>query len=128
MATRPWATPEEVKKYTDYPSVKNRDDAKLAVDITRAEQYIISYTNNSFEDCEKIPETVKTAVILVAEAYAYNTCLTSREMKSEQFDDYSYTVSDAGPIDIAGLDLGSLLEEYCISEAKRGVTLRMRAL
>ena len=50
MAERPWATPEEVKEYTDYPSVKKRDDAKLKIDITRAEQYVISYTNNKFEE------------------------------------------------------------------------------
>lgn len=128
MAKRPWATPEDVKNYTEYPSVKKRSDSKIAVDITRAEQYIISYTNNTFEDCEEIPAQVKTAVILVAEAYGYNTALTSREMKSEQFDDYSYTVADAEPIDILDLDLASLLEEYCNAEANSGVTLRMRAL
>lgn len=128
MAKRPWATPEEVKNYTEYPSVKKRSDEKIAVDIIRAEQYIISYTNNTFEDYEEIPAQVKTAVILVAEAYGYNTSLTSREMKSEQFDDYSYTVADAEPIDLLGLDLASLLEEYCKAEANSGVTLRMRAL
>lgn len=128
MAKRPWATPEDVKNYTEYPSVKKRSDSKIAVDITRAEQYIISYTNNTFEDYEEIPVQVKTAVILVAEAYGYNTALTSREMKSEQFDDYSYTVADAEPIDLLGLDLASLLEEYCKAEANSGITLRMRAL
>lgn len=128
MAKRPWATPEDVKNYTEYPSVKKRSDSKIAVDITRAEQYIISYTNNTFEDYEEIPTQVKTAVILVAEAYGYNTALTSREMKSEQFDDYSYTVADAEPIDLLGLDLASLLEEYCKAEANSGITLRMRAL
>lgn len=45
MAKRPWATPEDVKNYTEYPSVKKRSDSKIAVDITRAEQYIISYTS-----------------------------------------------------------------------------------
>lgn len=128
MANRPWATPEDVKNYTEYSSVKKRSDSKIAVDITRAEQYIISYTNNTFEDYEEIPTQVKTAVILVAEAYGYNTALTSREMKSEQFDDYSYTVADAEPIDLLGLDLASLLEEYCKAEANSGITLRMRAL
>lgn len=128
MANRPWATSEDVKNYTEYPSVKKRDDSKIAVDIKRAEQYIISYTNNAFRNSVEIPEPVKTAVILVAEAYAYNTTLTSREMKSEQFDDYSYTVADAEPIDLAGLDLASLLEDYCKAEEKSGITLRMRAL
>ena len=38
MAERPWATPDDVRDYTDRASVKARTDAKLAVDITRAEQ------------------------------------------------------------------------------------------
>ena len=44
MAERPWATPAEVKAYTEYPSVSSRDNNKLTVDITRAEQYVISFT------------------------------------------------------------------------------------
>lgn len=125
---RPWVQPSEVKTYTEYPSVKSRDDAKVAVDISRAEQYIIAFTNNDFSECEEIPEGVKTAVILVAEAYGYNACLAAREMKSEQFDDYSYTAADAEPIDIGALDIASLLEEFAVKKARNGVTLRMRKL
>ena len=125
---RPWVQPSEVKTYTEYPSVKSRDDAKVAVDISRAEQYIIAFTNNDFSECEEIPEGVKTAVILVAEAYGYNACLAAREMKSEQFDDYSYTAADAEPIDIGALDIASLLEEFTVKKARNGVTLRMRKL
>lgn len=128
MVKRPWVTPSEVKTYTEYPSVKTRDDAKVAVDISRAEQYIITFTNNDFADCEEIPAGVKTAVILVAEAYGFNACLAAREMKSEQFDDYSYTAADAEPIDIGLLDIASLLEEYTVQKARNGVTLRMRKL
>jgi len=125
---RPWVQPSEVKTYTEYPSVKSRDDAKVAVDISRAEQYIIAFTNNDFIECEEIPAGVKTAVILVAEAYGYNACLAAREMKSEQFDDYSYTAADAEPIDIGALDIASLLEEFTVKKARNGVTLRMRKL
>ena len=50
MAARPWVLPQEVRDYTDRPSVKERADAKLSVDISRAEQYVISYTHNRFED------------------------------------------------------------------------------
>lgn len=128
MVKRPWVTPSEVKTYTEYPSVKTRDDAKVAVDISRAEQYIIAFTNNDFADCEEIPTGVKTAVILVAEAYGFNACLAAREMKSEQFDDYSYTAADAAPIDIGLLDIASLLEEHTVQKARNGVTLRMRKL
>ena len=42
MATRPWAITAEVKEYSDLPAVQNRTDAKVATDITRAEQYIIA--------------------------------------------------------------------------------------
>ena len=128
MVKRPWVQPSEVKTYTEYPSVKTRDDAKVAVDISRAEQYIIAFTNNDFADCEEIPAGVKTAVILVAEAYGFNACLAAREMKSEQFDDYSYTAADAKPIDIGALDIASLLEEFTVKKARNGVTLRMRKL
>lgn len=128
MVKRPWVQPSEVKTYTEYPSVKTRDDAKVAVDISRAEQYIIAFTNNDFADCEEIPAGVKTAVILVAEAYGFNACLAARDMKSEQFDDYSYTVADAEPIDVGLLDIAPLLEEFSQEKPRNGVTLRMRKL
>lgn len=129
--TRPWVTPADVKAYTEYPSVQTRADAKLTIDISRAEQYIISFTNNAFDDADltEIPEAVKNAVILVAEAYAYNAGIASKGgMKSESFDDYSYTLADMQPIDVSALDIGALLEDYTVSAPRRGVTMRMRAL
>lgn len=128
MAKKPWVTPGEVKVYTEYPSVKSREDAKLTVDIARAERYVIAFTNNDFSEYEEIPAEVKTAVILVAEAYAYNAFIAAREMKSEQFDDYSYTAADVTAIDIEALDIAPLLEEFSIEKAKNGVTMRMRKL
>lgn len=128
MVNRPWVTPQEVKEYTEYPSVQSRADAKLSVDIARAEQYVIAFTNNKFEDLEEIPQSVKTAIILVAEAYAFNACIAAREMKSEQFDDYSYTAADTVAIDLDTLDIAPLLEEYTVEKPRNGVTLRMRKL
>ena len=128
MVNRPWVTPQEVKEYTEYPSVQSRADAKLSVDIARAEQYVIAFTNNKFEDLEEIPQSVKTAIILVAEAYAFNACIAAREMKSEQFDDYSYTTADTVAIDLDTLDIAPLLEEYTVEKPRNGVTLRMRKL
>lgn len=128
MANRPWITPNDVREYTEYTSVKNRTDPKLLIDIARAEQYIISATNNKFEDVETIPEGVKTAAILVAEAYAFNACISSRELKSETFDDYSYTAAETQSIDISALDIAPLLEDYIKEEASKGVVLRMRKL
>lgn len=133
MARRPWVMPGEVKAYTDYPTVQSRTDAKLQIDISRAEQYIISYTNNRFEDNEKypaIPEQVKTAVILVAEMYAFNAAQGAEgkgAYKSESFDDYSYTLEET-TVKLDNLLLGPLLDDYVIKEARNGVTMRMRKL
>jgi hypothetical protein len=137
MAERPWVTPDEVKSYSEYTQVQQRSDERLAVDITRAEQYVISYTNNRFEDFETIPPEVKTAVLLLAEMYAYNSSAAvgpdgkttgGRRLKSEAFDDYSYTASDSDDISVDDLGVKVLLEPYVIAETKNGVTLRMRRL
>lgn len=137
MADRPWVTPEEVKTYSEYTQVQQRSPERLAVDIMRAEQYVIAYTNNTFAEYEKIPQPVKTAVLLLAEAYAYNSSAAvgidgkstgGRRMKSEAFDDYSYTAEDGAGIDLDSLDVKLLLDPYVIALPRNGVTLRMRKL
>lgn len=131
MAERPWATPEEVRAYSDYAAVQQRNDHKLAFDIARAEQYVISYTNNDFADAETLPEPVKSAVILLAEAYAYNAAADTKtggkRVKSETFDDYSYTADDVY-ISIDNLGVNILLDPFVKVATRNGVTLRMRKL
>lgn len=132
MAERPWAVPADVISYSDYKQVQDRAEAKLRVDISRAEQYVISYTNNDFSDLEAIPEPVKTAVVLLAEAYAYNACADvnsgGRRMQSESFDDYSYTAADGAYFDTENLDIKVLLDPYVKVAARNGITMRMRKL
>lgn len=128
MAQRPWITPQEVKEYSEIPEVQQRTDTRLAVDIARAEQYVITYTHNSFSDMETIPDSVKMAVLLLAEAYAHTAAtVTKNKIKSETFDDYSYT-AEASQISVEGLDLAALLDEYVKTEPRNGVALRMRKL
>lgn len=130
MAVRPWVKPQEVKEYTEFKEVKDRDNKKLAVDIARAEHWVINYCNNRFDD-EKyptIPEPVKTAVILLAEAYAHNAVeVTRARLKSETFDDYSYTAESA-VLSVKDLDVASLLDDYTIAQPQNGVTMRLRKL
>ena len=124
MAERPWATPDDVRDYTDRASVKARTDAKLAVDITRAEQYVIAYTKNDFADNEKFPEVpvpVKTAVILLAEHYGFKA-KTGGMMKSETYD----TAAEGTLIDL--LDLRPLLDAFVVTTPKGGVTMKLRKL
>lgn len=127
MAVRPWATPKEVRDYSSNKDIQNRTDTQLSFDITRAEQYVISHTNNDFSEYEVIPQNVKTAVILLAEAYGYNSAIKSKELKSETFDDYSYT-AESREIALSGLDIDTLLEEYVNVKPKNGVTMRLRRL
>lgn len=130
MATRPWVTPSEVRAYSDYAEVAARTDAQLATDITRGEEYVIAYTNNNFADaatCPVIPAAVKTAIILLAEAYGYNSHAATATMKSETFDDYSYTVEHK-TIDVERLDIKALLDGFVVARAHQGTTMRMRKL
>ena len=127
MAQRPWVTPQEVREYSENAEVQARTDARLTVDISRAEQYVITATHNKFEDYNEIPQAVKTAVLILAEAYAHNSVTVSKNLKSETLDDYSYT-AESSTISISDLDLSSLLDDYIITSAKQGVNLRMRRL
>lgn len=127
MAERPWVIPQEVKEYSEIPAVQKRSDTRLTVDIARAEQYVITYTHNSFKDEGEIPQAVKTAVMILAEAYGHNAAISAKEVKSETFDDYSYT-AETSQISVEALDLAALLDDFVKAEPRNGVTLRMRKL
>lgn len=128
---RPWISPDDIKGYTDYPEVAERSDGKLKQDILRAEMKIIKITNNRFDDDEKypeIPEQVKLATILVAEAYAKNLVeRATKKIKSETFDDYSYELAEAKDIDISGLDLDELLADFVI-QSRGNMHFRLTAI
>ena len=128
---RPWICPDDVKEYTDYPEVAERSEGKLKQDILRAEMKIIKITNNRFDDDEKypeIPEQVKLATILVAEAYAKNLVeRATKKIKSETFDDYSYELTETKDIDISGLDLDELLADFVI-QSRGNMHFRMTAI
>ena len=126
MAARPWVTPQEVRDYSENEKVQARTDARLSVDIARAEMYVTTYTHNNFAQYESVPEPVKTAVLLLAESYGKNAIANASGMKSETFDDYSYTASENVSVD--GLDLAALLDEYVVTGARQGITMRMRRL
>ena len=151
---RPWITPQDVKDYSDDIAIKGntitvtnkdgtttskvivpaRTDTKIAFDIKRAEALIIKYCHHDFSDAEKypkIPDNVKTADILLAEAIAHNNYLSTvaySSYKSETFDDYSYTAGDNTAVSIDGLSLSSLLDEYVESRPKGDVFFRLRRL
>lgn len=151
---RPWITPQDVKDYSDDVAihgkketvanedgtttekviVPERSEKKIAVDIKRAEALIIKYCHHDFSDALKYPElpdNVRTAAILLAEAIAHNNYLSTvaySSYKSESFDDYSYTAGDNTAVSIEGLSLSSLLDEFVENKPKGDVLFRMRRL
>ncbi len=133
MAKRPWVAPQDVKSYTEFEDVKNRSDDKIAFDISRAEMHVMAYTNNKeFLDDEKypeIPEEVKSAVIILAEAFAHNAVTKTNTKKSESFDDYSYT-AESSIADIPSVfnEISPLLEDYMLAKANNTLNFRMRKL
>ena len=111
-----------------HKDVAGRKDEKLVFDIARAEMKVIHITNNKFADYEAIPEPVKMAIVLVAEAYAKNDIEASKKkIKSESFDDYSYTAEEA-TIDIDSLDLEGLLDDYIITKGSGRTVMKLRSL
>lgn len=125
---RPWVFPNDVKTYTSHKEVAERSDERLAFDIARAEMKVIHITNNKFSEYDKIPDPVKMAVILVAEAYAKNDIeAAKKKIKSETFDDYSYTV-EASTIILDSLDLEELLGDYIITDGIGKTVMRLRVL
>ena len=65
--------------------------------------------------------------MILAEAYGYNAATAANQVKSETFDDYSYT-AETSQIKIEALDLAALLDDFVKTEPRNGVTLRMRKL
>lgn len=124
---RPWVKPQEVRDYTEIPEVRSRSDERLSVDISRAEQYVITYTHNSFKDEVTIPQAVRTAVLLLAETYGNNAVKSAKSVKSETFDDYSYT-SEFTQIGVDSLDLAALLDEFVVPTTKNRIGMKLRRL
>lgn len=130
MAARPWISPKAVREYTQNPTVRDRTDERLKVDIARAEMYVVAYCKHGFTDPEKypvVPEEVRLAVMLIAEMYAARAEAeaTGRSLlKSETNDDYSYTAKDTETA-IEDLNVGELLDPHIAQAVRRGIRMDM---
>lgn len=94
-------------------------------------EYVIYHTHNRFdtEEYEKeLPQDVRMAVILLAEAYA-KQAITQKEgaKSSETFDDYSYTMDNDSDI-AENLGLALMLDDYIIQPDNGKVTMKLRKL
>lgn len=128
MADRPWILPADVRRYSEIESVRKRSHEKLLIDIGRAEEYIIQYTGNRFDGGEfpAIPAPVRTAALLLAEAYAHNAATSARLITKEKFDEYSYSAENS-LVDVDGLNIAALLRDYVMT-GKSDVKMKLRKL
>ena len=88
----------------------------------RIPKYRVYFSKDTFESCSELPSTLRTAVIILAELYAHNAVERTKQLKSETFDDYSYT-TESTILDISDLDLPSLLDEWVNTKPKGRVEL-----
>lgn len=120
---RPFITPDNLRDFTSYESVRKRYDERLAGDISRAELYAMDFCGQDFSDIQEgsLPaERLVLAVTLIAEMYAFNAELKANAandsgggpfVRSESSQDYScsYSNSKDDLISIEDLDIPGLL-------------------
>jgi hypothetical protein len=97
----------------------------LQVDITRALQWIVTYTHNASAVNAPLPDTVRLAALLLAEQFAIAAAHPDVGLKSETLDDYSYTRAQSSGIDFDALQLGSLLDAYKVKQKNGNTELRL---
>lgn len=122
--------PQDVKDYTTSSKVKARTDEQLNIDIGRAELKLEAMTGRKTDDpiFSPLPAQIETFLILWSEYYGAASDFESTGIKSETFDDYSYTKEKATTIPIP--DTNNLIENYKIENAQVGkeIFMRMRRL
>ena len=108
-------TPQDVKSYTTFEAVKNREDSQLQQDIIEAKAEIKRVCGHTFNDTEKyptLPEDAKLAWIKLAQFFALINSDESitKGITSENLGDYSYTLAD-GTV-LRKPDVFNLLSDY----------------
>ncbi|MGG3131339.1 DUF3199 family protein [Bacillus pumilus] len=127
-------SPEEVRAYTVFESVKNRSDELLLSDIIEAEAEVFKIAGHDFtsEKYQPLPEKAKIALIKMAQFFALINGDESiiKGYKSEKIGDYSYTLADGNAIskpDVYNL-LIDFIEPVVAPEDPGSVKLRLRSL
>lgn len=127
---RPWVLPANLRSFTEHNEVNEKTDDKLAVMISIAERKVIDYCKHDFTSEEyelSLPQDVKNAVLIIADSLSYNDSLRiTGSLKSESYDDYSYTV-DVHEIstDFDILGVSSLLDPYVMDDTGGSLNFRI---
>jgi hypothetical protein len=123
-------TPSDLKSYSVFEDVLERDDDHLKMDILEAVTYVESKLEKPFEEYKPLPDKLKLALLKVAQFFALVNSDESmaKGYKSEKIGDYSYTLQDGSKLTIP--DISDLISEFVKKEesSNGNVFLRMRAL
>ncbi|MGJ9460114.1 protein YqbG [Oceanobacillus sp. CF4.6] len=123
-------TPLELKAYTDFPTVKDREDSKIQSDILEAETHIEKKLGRPISDFDPLPEKMKLALLKVAQFFALINSDESmvKGFKSEKIGDYSYTLKDG--TSLAMPDVQDLISDYVAEDTSTdgGFFMRMRSI
>ncbi|MGQ8969971.1 protein YqbG [Bacillus altitudinis] len=127
-------SPEEVRAYSVFESVKNRSDELLISDIIEAEAEVFKIVGHDFtsEKYQPLPEKAKIALIKMAQFFALINGDESiiKGYKSEKIGDYSYTLADGNAVtkpDVYNL-LIDFIEPIDPPEDPASVRMRLRSL
>ncbi|BBP90942.1 hypothetical protein BsIDN1_45600 [Bacillus safensis] len=114
-------SPEDVRAYTVFESVKNRSDELLESDIIEAEAEVFRIVGHKFtsEKNQPLPEKAKIALIKMAQFFALINGDESiiKGYKSEKIGDYSYTLADGNAV--SKPDVYNLLIDFIESRENR---------
>ncbi|MCY8413192.1 DUF3199 family protein [Bacillus spizizenii] len=107
-------TPDELKSYSVFESVKTRPDELLKQDILEATADIILKVGHDFSDAEYIPlpETVRLALLKLSQFYALINGDESiiKGYTTEKIGDYFYTLGDGSSLQKP--DVYALIKDY----------------
>ncbi|EAC7181131.1 DUF3199 family protein [Listeria monocytogenes] len=129
-----YITPEELITYSDFDSVKERNEEKLVMDILEAEMDLQAALGKSLADIRSkntkesgFPETLKLALLRLAQFRAlYNTSESMQKgYSSEKIADYSYSLANGESINYP--DISNLIADYKVEKStdKRKFQFRM---
>ncbi|EAD4096346.1 DUF3199 family protein [Listeria monocytogenes] len=129
-----YITPEELITYSDFDSVKERNEEKLVMDILEAEMDLQAALGKSLADIRSkntkesgFPGTLKLALLRLAQFRAlYNTSESMQKgYSSEKIADYSYSLANGESINYP--DISNLIADYKVEKStdKRKFQFRM---
>lgn len=123
-------TPQEVKDYTAFEDVKERDNEQMKFDIIQASQDIFTFAGHKFTDSKYavLPEEVKLAFMKLTEYYALVNSDESitKGYTTEKIGDYSYTITNGSVVQ--KFSLHTLLSDHLQLVGENRIRFRLRSL